>query len=681
LHSNDGIKEIIRQRVDLVGLISESVSLQRSGAEMKGLCPFHEEKTPSFNVNPDKGVFLCRGCGAGGDIFQFVQLRERVDFREALEILADRAGIDPGELQNGGRGRAQGPSRADLTKVLSWAAGFFAEQLADDKKGGAAREYLAGRKISPEMVKKFQIGLSVDDPNQIQQAGRMAGYSLDRLRQSDLVRSSDHGGYYDTFRHRLMFPIRDSMRRVIAFGGRTLGDHQAKYLNSAETALFSKSKCLYGIDVSRSEIERTGIGIVVEGYTDCVACHQHGFTNVVATLGTAMTPEHLSMLRRYGDEVILLFDSDEAGLAAAERAVGPALRSQLRVRLASVPSGKDPGEFLQTHGSEELRELLNSASEALVFQWSRTRARFAGTDSGIERRKAVEEYLGLIASLSHYGAIDVIQRGEIANQVSTLLAMPVDEVHRQLSSSQRRVASQARGRSNSADSQPGHGDQSVPMSRTGLSRTGMSRTGLSGGDRRSGEQAALGRMIEVLLCEPGLFALLDESGLSRRALLGRVVDEDLVEIAAVLLAMADEIGEFGIGELVSRFEEPRLAGLIMTMFERGRSRGNYEETLRNSLDKLAECETKQESAALVASLTRPRSGSKLDETAVGDLVAEENECGSPVVGDSRDKVSEDEEADLERLAAVHRVLLKNRGFSSPRADRVYRPSKMEVPGL
>ncbi|MHC4065854.1 MAG: DNA primase, partial [Planctomycetota bacterium] len=396
----DAIKEQIRQRVDLVELVSAHVTLTRSGRTFRGLCPFHKEKTPSFHVIPDKMIFHCFGCKAGGDVFKFVQLREGISFGEALRILADQAGIPIRERRSGG---SAGPDRAELARVNAWAAGLYRQELLDPGRGQTARRYLAQRGLSEEVTERFGLGLATGGESGLEQAAKLAGISGQLLQAAGLVRTGDRGRTYDTFRDRLIFPIRDATKRVIGFGGRTLVEHQAKYLNTAQNELFDKGRTLYGVDLARPHIAASARAIVVEGYTDCIAGHQWGFGATVATLGTAMTEGHMDLLRRYGDQIVLVFDSDEAGNAAAQRALPVALRHGLSVRLAFVPHGKDPSDFLQASGAEAFATLLNSAVEALRFMWERTRARYNAESGDSGRRAALREFVDLVSNLARFG--------------------------------------------------------------------------------------------------------------------------------------------------------------------------------------------------------------------------------------------------------------------------------------
>ncbi|MCP4591703.1 MAG: DNA primase [bacterium] len=532
MHSFQDVKEQIRRSVDLVDLVSEHVSLRRAGRNLKGLCPFHKEKTPSFNVLPDRQIFKCFGCGVGGDLFKFVQLTENVEFVDALRILADRVGVElapprpsaPGETTVG---------RADLLRVNEWATRWFREQLLG-AVGGEARAYLERRGVSAEISERFQIGLAPGS-GELQVAARRAGLSQELLTATDLVRAGDHGGVYETFRDRLMFPIRDASNRCIGFGGRTLCDAPAKYLNTASNELFDKGRCLYGLPLARAAITERSEVIVVEGYTDCIACHQHGFAHAVATLGTAATEEHMRALRRYTDSAVLLFDSDAAGQAAAERALAVGLQQNLTVRIAQIPEGGDPADYLQSTGPGEFTELLKSASEALGFMWERTRARFNGPEGGSARRQPVVEFIDLVAELSRFGAVDAIQRGIIIHQVARLLVLPAEEVSALITQRARRL-------------------------RTGAQRASQPEEAVVQPPALDARQRVLVSMLEVLIGEPGLFGSVAE--VFRPA---QFADPTYRHIAEVFVEMAGRYGEFDVAELLSALESPTEAQWVTDM--------------------------------------------------------------------------------------------------------------------
>jgi DNA primase len=546
-------KRQILDRVDILDLVSEHVSLKRSGRRWVGLCPFHTEKTPSFTVSPEYGSFKCFGCGKSGDSFSFVQFRENVTFAEAMGLLADRVGV---ELGSGHCDESAGPARTDLVKVTAWAARYFRAQLLDKAIGREAQEYLRGRHISDATAEQFGLGLAIQDVSGLSNAAARAGIDRAMLLATDLMRQGDSGRCYDTFRNRLMFPIADATGRVVGFGGRTLGDDRAKYLNTAQNALFDKGKSLYGLPAARQGIAERGRVIVVEGYMDCLAAHQAGFTETVAALGTALTETQVDVLRRHCDQMILLFDSDEAGEAAAERAIHVALPRCVTVRLAHVPGGEDPSDFLSHAGKEKFSDLLNRAVDALEFKWLRTQERFRGMGSDQRRRDAVLEMLRLVAEAADTRAVDTIQRGLLVNQVAHLLQMD----RREVDDTMRRL----RRKRTYVSAPPG--------------------TGVVESPRRvppDSEQAAWTHLLEVLLNEPALWSVLDEPLDANR-----IADAQDRRIATVVFELAGQTGEFSPTDVSARFQEPECVARVMELVERGARRGNYENTLRLALERI-----------------------------------------------------------------------------------------------
>jgi DNA primase len=553
LHNLELAKRQILDRVDILDLISEHVKLKRSGQRWVGLCPFHSEKTPSFTIRPDHGSFKCFGCGKGGDVFSFVQMRENVDFMESMRILADRVGIELGEPSGGST--AGGPSRFDIAKINAWAAEFFRAQLLDRDRGRLAREYLAGRKVAPDISKRFELGLAPDGGDRLQRAAARLGIEPSVLQAADLVRLSEGGKPYDTFRNRLMFPIRDATGRVVGFGGRTLGDDRAKYINTAQNALFDKGRGLYGIDLARNAATARGRTIVVEGYTDCLAAHQAGFEETVATLGTALTDAQVKLLRRYCEEMVLLFDSDEAGEAAAERAIRVALPLCVTIRLAQIPDGKDPSDFLARASAEAFSDVLNRAVDALEFKWSYVRKRYEGGGSDSRRREAILDFLRVVAEACQTNAVDAIQRGLIVNQVAHLIRTEREEVDRLM----RRLAPGRKGKGQPSDA----GDPSRASSRL------------------DGEQAAWTRLLEVLLSEPGLIEHV--KGIPDVA---RIRDERDRRIAQIVLDLGKKEEAFSLVDVLARCVAPDDGERVTELAGRGANLGRLESTLQAALEKL-----------------------------------------------------------------------------------------------
>jgi DNA primase len=341
----------VQQANDIVDVISEHVSLKKKGREMVGLCPFHDDHKPSMNVNPVKQIFKCFACGAGGDVFKFIQMRESLTFPQAIERLAERANIQIKPRQKTKRAPSEEGQQSEpienvdpnrLAKANSWAAKYFQHNLKDGKLGKFARDYLAGRQISPESIEKWQLGLAIDSPDGLINEAKAKKAPLKLLAQAGLITAQNQ----DKFVNRLMFTITDVTGRVIGFGGRTLDNNGAKYINSPTTVLFDKSNSLYGLEQARHEIVTTGTAVVVEGYTDCIMAHQFGCGNVVATLGTSLTAGHGRILRRFAKKVVLVFDSDVAGIEAANRALDVCLAQRIDIKLAFVSEGKDPCDFL-----------------------------------------------------------------------------------------------------------------------------------------------------------------------------------------------------------------------------------------------------------------------------------------------------------------------------------------------
>src|SRR5918993_1159355 len=400
-------KALVLQAVDIVQLVGQSVALKRRGKDYVGLCPFHSEKTPSFHVSPTKQFFRCYGCKAGGNAIDFVMQRDRVAFMEALRSLGEQAGV---EMPKFGVSKEKMGERQVLLEAHSAACGFFEKLLTGDGVGAAARAYLAERGINAESIKRFQIGVAADAWDALLRSPAVRKYPPQLLATGGLVKPRQSGdGFYDTFRNRLMFPIRDENGRVIAFGGRVMpgSDDPAKYLNSPETPLFSKGRSVFGLDLARQRIVETRTVVVVEGYTDVVVAHQYGASNVVSVLGTAMTEQHVNTLRRFADKIVLLFDADAAGDLAVDRAVGLFLTQPVEIAIASMPADVDPDEYLLEHGAEGFERMLAGATDALSYKWKQLSRRFNETGNNLTgQQKAVEEYLKLLADARGTGPVD-----------------------------------------------------------------------------------------------------------------------------------------------------------------------------------------------------------------------------------------------------------------------------------
>lgn len=544
------LKRQVRDAVDIVDLVGSYMTLRRAGSAHKGLCPFHEEKTPSFTVSQARQTFKCFGCGAGGDVFSFVQLKENVSFPEALRILADRAGIS---LDTTPDPRRAGPGKQELAKVNEWAQQLFRKQY-EGPGGQAARDYAARRGISKEMVEAFGLGFAPDSFDWLigkAQAGRM---SPSLLEAAGLVKPGNRGGHYDTFRNRLMFPIIDATGRIIGFGGRTLADDPAKYLNSPATALFDKSTSLFGLNAARQAIGKAGRAIVVEGYTDCMMAHQFGFTETVATLGTAMTESHAAVLRRYTDRLVLLFDSDEAGQRAADRAIAVTLTNGLDVVLAKVPEGKDPCDYLLLAGRAGLENVLKQGLGALEFKWNLVSREYEASTSGPGRHRAIETYLQQVAGWLSRGVIDTIQKGLLVNQLSKVLSLPAEELHGQLEQMAKRPQRHSGGTPGSTEIDEGEAAS------------------------KGAEQRALLEVVEVLLNEPAWYPAV-ESCFEPTA----IHDRKTAAIAVELVNMLRSGEPFQVSELIGRFESPEYGRLITDLQARGERRAAFQTVIEGAI--------------------------------------------------------------------------------------------------
>lgn len=389
------IVENIRQRADIVQIISEYVTLQKKGRNYVGHCPFHRENDPSFTVTPDKQIFYCFGCNAGGNVFKFIMLQHNLSFPEAVKMLGERVGIAvPDGYSPRVRERLRREEKA--WKINALAREFFQSILLRHPEATAAREYLSSRGISPDMVGNFGLGYALPSWDALLKFMQGKGIGLPELLEVGLAVSGERKAY-DRFRGRLMFPICDVRGRVVGFGGRVLGDGLPKYLNTAETDYFSKGKILYGLDRARQAIREAGYVIITEGYMDTIAAHQFGMANTVASLGTSMTKEHGRLLMNYTREVIIAYDADAAGMAAAVRGLDILQELGCRVRVLTLPEGKDPDEFLRTRGLDQWKQQVEKATPLVEFKLQRAMAKY--NEGSVAKDAVLEEVLPALAAI------------------------------------------------------------------------------------------------------------------------------------------------------------------------------------------------------------------------------------------------------------------------------------------
>ena len=359
------IIEEVRMKNDIVDVISGYVKLQKKGSSYFGLCPFHNEKSPSFSVSPQKQMYYCFGCGAGGNVFTFLMEYENFTFPEALEMLADRAGVELPKMEYSKEAKEQADLKSALLEINKEAAKFYYYQLRQ-KTGEQGMAYLKGRELSDETINKFGLGYSCKFSNNLYRYLKGKNYSDELLRQSGLFNVDEKRGMYDKFWNRVIYPIMDVNNRVIGFGGRVMGDAKPKYLNSPETKIFDKSRNLYGLNMARSSRKKNLI--ICEGYMDVISMHQAGFNNAVASLGTALTSQQASLLKRYTDEVLIIYDSDEAGVKAALRAIPMLKTAGLSTKVINLRPYKDPDEFIKALGAEEFEKRLEQAMDSFMFR-------------------------------------------------------------------------------------------------------------------------------------------------------------------------------------------------------------------------------------------------------------------------------------------------------------------------
>src|SRR5687767_3275483 len=398
LISDDVINQI-KDRIDIAEIVGQHVSLTRAGQNLKGLCPFHQEKTPSFTVSSSRQIFHCFGCGAGGNVFTFLTRITGASFPETVKDLGRKVGIEIQDIVSASEPQiAQGHRLEQLNRM---AAEWFQQNLLNDRSGAEARAYLAGRGIQEATIERFGIGVApVEWDGLIRWLGKQ-GCTQQEMAAAGLIIARDNGtGYYDRFRARVMITITDLRKRIVGFGGRVLGDGIPKYLNSPDTPLFKKGQTLFALDVAREAVSRTKTVIVVEGYFDAIALHQAGLTHTVATLGTALTPDHVQMLRRFASKVVLLFDPDAAGVRAALRGLDLFVNSGLGVKVVTLPAGEDPDTYVRKEGIDAFTRLEQQAPSLLDFALEQS-VKTAESTTMEGRVQSVDEILRILQKSEH----------------------------------------------------------------------------------------------------------------------------------------------------------------------------------------------------------------------------------------------------------------------------------------
>lgn len=547
----------VQDAADIVEIVGQHVSLKRAGRNFLGLCPFHEEKTPSFSVSPTKGIFKCFGCGAGGSVFQFLMRKDRISFPEAVRSLAQKLGIPIPQRQVS----PDDQRKIHLADINQWAGSVFRKNLLHPDLGRAAREYLDARGLSPQTQEQFQLGLALPGWDNLIKAATAAGHSSELLIEAGLVTESQSTGRgpYDRFRNRLIFPIIDVAQRVVAFAGRVLDpasdDKGAKYLNSPQSALFDKSSCLYGLNAAREAIIRKNQAIVVEGYTDCLMAYQNGIANVVATMGTALTSEHAAILRRFCDRVVVVFDSDQAGRAAAERALDIFLRPRIALSVARVPDDKDPCDYISKNGSEAFEKLIANAVDALEYKWQLTRQAQTDPTSPAAKHRAIREFLLAVARSAYFDGSDPVWRGLLLNHLAKLLSVSPAEVLAMVNQLKAQVPRSTSRTSTAPD---------LPQKLLGPLTT---------------FEKALRQLLQVLLNKPSYIKKVTD-------VLGPddFTDPVLGPVALEIFKWAADSDRPQVAQLLLDNTDLKQADLITSLAQQGEQKGNFAENLSGALD-------------------------------------------------------------------------------------------------
>ncbi|MCH7802752.1 MAG: DNA primase [Acidobacteria bacterium] len=409
---DDTFIDQVRNDISIVNLVSGYVRLQKKGKDYGALCPFHTEKTPSFTVSEAKQIFKCFGCGVGGDVFKFIMLMENLTFPESIHQLAENQGIPL--PQSTKRSEAESVRRQRLLKILEIAAHFFSRRL-EGKKDALA--YLKARQITQETIHQFSIGYAPAGQHLLQELTSQ-GFDVEDVLACGLIKEGNSGGYYDNFRNRIMFPIHNLSGKTIAFGGRILGDGIPKYLNSPDTPLYSKSRNLYPLDLTRNEIRKRDFAIIVEGYFDCIIPFHFGIRNVVASLGTSLTENQVKVLGRYSRNVVTNYDPDSAGTAATLRSIDLFLEQGFRVNVLQLPTGEDPDVFLRKQGTEAYREKLKSSQSYLDFVLSQFMSQQRDAFSPKGKQEVVSHILPYLVKIPN-----PIERAEYVTRIASRLQL------------------------------------------------------------------------------------------------------------------------------------------------------------------------------------------------------------------------------------------------------------------
>jgi DNA primase len=567
------IKERVKRAINIVDLVGDYVQLRREGRAYKALCPWHDDTRPSLQVNPERQSFKCWVCDIGGDVFSFLMKMENLSFPEALALLSERAGI---QLAPSGNSSLPGEDKQLLLQAMAWAEEQYHQVLLKSPAATKAREYLAGRGITEESVRRFHLGFAPGDWEWIAAQARGTRFTPAVLETIGLlICRQGGGGYYDRFRGRLLFSIRDAQARPVGFGGRILPGHgderAAKYINSPETPLYSKSNLLYGLDQARDAIVKSRSALVMEGYTDCLIAQQCGFANAVAALGTAFGERHLHLLRRYAERVVLVLDGDEAGRKRTDELLELLIAAPIDLRILRLPDKLDPCDFLLVRGRLAFEALLVEAPDALEYKF-RASTQAITSGSGIhDANRALEEILGTLAEASRESSgAAALKEEQILNRLAMKFGISENRIRERLTA----VRQNARARR-------------VPSSAAQSAST--QAIALNSSERE---------LLELVLLAPGCLAQLRE----------KISPEQLTSAAAraILTNCYAWVGSSTslFDRLLVQFDEPELKSLLVDLDERGRAKGESEieaklaDVVARFRDRSAESEQRRQTSVL-----------------------------------------------------------------------------------
>ena len=597
-------KELVKQAVDIVDLVGRHIQLRRQGRNYVGLCPWHDDTKPSLQVNPERQSFKCWVCDIGGDVFSFVMQMEGVEFREALAMLADQAGVplgppkrarhqqgEPDAPHDPAMTAVSGDDKRALYRAMAWAEQQYHECLLNSAEAEPARKYLQERGITDQSISKFHLGFAPNQSDWMQSRVKSDPARVKVLETIGLVaRSAEGNRPYERFRGRLLFSIRDAQDRPVGLGGRILpeagGTSTAKYINSPETPLFSKSKLLYGLDLARKAMRKTRRALVMEGYTDCIVAHQHGFEDAVAVLGTALGPGHVTILKRFADRIVLVLDGDEAGQRRANEVLGLFVSENVDLRILTLPEGSDPCDFLQEHGAEAFEDLLATKAVDALEHAFRSATDGVDLDNDVHgSSEALERMVAIVAKAPRLRVDstrdDRFREEKILQRLAASFRVPEEEVRGRLTAL-RRLA-RRRPASVPLDEPPADEAESLePAGKIDVYQR---------------------ELLEILIGHPACLATAREEIASQWLTFGpcRRIFEALCQIGE------DDL-DSAFDRLMLQFDDPNIKSLLVEMDENGRGKemADPEAVLQELIDSFKKREVKQGRPAEVGALRERR---------------------------------------------------------------------------